>query len=131
MRYEHTWRSKALEHKGDPEWHLFWRPGQHTSSQEVTWIDFEAYEVAGRDSVRDGDLRYPKWEGSLLTSSETPTDRFAHGDLRWDGCSNIAFDEQERAMLHSCGRDHAARLGRLLDAIYDLGREHMDHWEGE
>lgn len=68
------------------------------------------FERQGADGPMDNAI-----EGS-------PTDdalAFIEGEIKWDGCSNFTFPEQERCMLHRCDRAGLLRIGQLLAAIYD------------
>ena len=47
---------------------------------------------------------------------------FAHGDVKWDGCSNWKFDAQDRSMLHFCS---FPGLGDMMDAAYRFCAEQM------
>lgn len=48
---------------------------------------------------------------------------FLHGGVKWDGCSDWHFDEQEDSMLHFCGKEEAGAIGTLLCRLYDWARE--------
>ena len=48
----------------------------------------------------------------------------ADGNLKWDGCLNILFAQR---CLHFCGPEDAPLLGRLIEAIYQLGPK-QQHW---
>lgn len=65
-----------------------------------------------------------------------PTDQiewsspFLTGDIRWDGCVNLYFDEQDNCALHFCGRKDAGRIGLLIERIYDFAETAIPHWSG-
>jgi len=48
---------------------------------------------------------------------------FASGAIKWDGCSNWKFDEQERCMLHGCTKQHLLNLGIILAECWEWTRE--------
>lgn len=56
---------------------------------------------------------------------------YLHGGIKWDGCSNLLFNENaENCCLHFCGRRDASNVGVLLGAMYDLAREMIgDEWD--
>lgn len=60
-----------------------------------------------------------------------PTDSFddaevyLSGDIKWDGCSDWHFDEEERNMLHFCSQKDAANLGALLGRLYEHARNQL------
>ena len=82
-----------------------------------TGIDFE---IAG--SVSSGDR----------TEDVEQARVFLEGGLKWDGCCNFQFPEQNECMLHTCGRHNMIEIGELLLFIYDLGKTELgDHWYPE
>lgn len=48
---------------------------------------------------------------------------FLSGSIKWDGCSNLRFDHQDRVMLHFCGKQEAMDIGILLGWLYELAAE--------
>lgn len=50
----------------------------------------------------------------------TKSTPYMSGHIKWDGCSNIQFDEQNNAMLHFCGKTDATNIGVLIARLYDL-----------
>lgn len=55
---------------------------------------------------------------------------YLHGSVKWDGCSNWHFDDQESAMLHFCDREALGNVGALLQRLYDWAGELIPHWNG-
>lgn len=55
-------------------------------------------------------------------------DKFAHGSVKWDGCSNWLFDAQERCMIHGCTRGDLTRLGEVLTRCWDWTAELCPNW---
>jgi len=53
---------------------------------------------------------------------------FLHGSIKWDGCSNLHFDEQDNVCLHFCGREEATNIGVLFDRLYDLAAKMIPSW---
>lgn len=54
---------------------------------------------------------------------------FLSGFIKWDGCSNMKFDAQEKAYLLFCGRKGAKDIGKLMEKLYDLAAEMMPEYE--
>lgn len=82
-------------------------------------IDFEVIEEFGKE--QDGSPIWGNDEGPSMepaTSWETAS-VYLSGGLKWDGCINMQFDAQDRAMLHFCGKKDAMRLGAIMERIYD------------
>lgn len=94
------------------------------------WMDLVCYEIARID---DGKMLYlikdyhhtAEWTEHLHKAQP-----FLRGSVKWDGCSNLSFSEQDDGSnLHFCGRKMAAKVGKLLDRLYDLAEEHIPHWD--
>jgi hypothetical protein len=90
------------------------------------YVDVEAYWIVG-EAAPSGALLYPR-RGALCgadrpVESIDDAERFMNGHVKWDGCSNLEFDDSAECMLHFCGKQHAVRLGALMGAIYDLAHE--------
>lgn len=103
-------------------------------------INFAAEAVPGNDgyfaNVRVWHLMGVQPDGTVLYTREPhgspePTedreeaDVYLHGHIKWDGCANLHFDEQDRVMLHFCGLRGAKAAGTLLERLYELAGEAM------
>lgn len=100
----------------DPEWHVFediWYV-VHAKIGELNncYCDFVVYEMVGLPGYGHGPV--------MAGESDTPTESFLHGYVKWDGCSNWHFDEQDRIMLHFCGVKRATDIGELFRRIYQI-----------
>jgi hypothetical protein len=102
-----------------------------TAEPHSHWCDFVIHVLLWID---DGN---PIANKKDATSSPDPaasiedSQIFLHGSIKWDGCSNWQFDEQERVMLHFCGRKNATNLGILMDRLYDWASEVIPHWDAK
>ena len=99
-------------------------------------MDFKAYscsEWEGVDGSHGIDFERIGSVDSMDRTSDIEQARvFLEGDLKWDGCCNFQFPEQNECMLHTCGRHDMAGIGELLLFIYDLGKvELAAHWYPE
>lgn len=101
--------------------------------------EWTVYEISVWDGQGNQLLR-PK--GCECPADYIPLERIAeaevylHGEIKWDGCSNWFFDEQERAMLHFCGSADAEKIGKLFCELYELTGErfrekHPSLWKRE
>lgn len=94
----------------------------------------EAPDVAGVDARRP--LFTPLWPRKGSTSSSDTVDSlsdaavFLHGQVKWDGCSNWHFDEQDRVMLHGCTRTDLSNIGRVLEWCWDQTAIWCPRWDG-
>lgn len=88
-------------------------------------VAFKVYEAC---LCGDGSLVYPD-NGDFLDSVEAAP-LFLHGEVKWDGCSNWHFDEQDRVMLHQCSRGGLEGIGKLLVTCWDMAKELMPNFQG-
>jgi hypothetical protein len=100
------------------------------------YCDFVCIECVADDGVADGVFVRPEYKkngGRCLdfVSSWQEAEAFLHGTIRWNGCADLAFDQQERVMLHFCGRSDAAKVGKLLDKLYSLSAALIPSWNAE
>lgn len=94
--------------------------------------EFEIYEIAGREE--DGKLLFNRkdWTSLPDTVEElVEAQLWAHGRVKWDGCSDWHFDEQEQGMLHFCTRDQLGDLGELLKFCWDYARDNIPTFCGD
>lgn len=99
-------------------------------------VSFRAFHVIGTTS--DGTKTFERkndadpWSNPVLGAPTEDCLVFAEGHVKWDGCSNIQFPEQNEVMLHNCNRAGLTDIGELLGAIYDACGELLgDNWRGE
>jgi hypothetical protein len=92
-------------------------------------VEFAVYDIVswGRGGV-------PLWlrRGSTAccdaTSELSKAGVYLHGEVKWDGCSNWHFDEQDRVMIHGCSREDLERLGQILTFCWDQASELCPGW---
>lgn len=84
-------------------------------------VSFTIYEIVGwSEGTVPGVFDVPEWENALdLADAEV----YLHGDVKWDGCSNWHFDEQDRCMLHGCSRGDLQNLGEVMAQCWDWAAE--------
>jgi len=100
-------------------------------------LEFEVYEVVGFEGDEDATILFSEKDnhsGGRFTSDIAIAERFADGEVRFDGCANVMFDEcQNNVMLHGCSREDMTRIGNLFDVLYDIAieamPEHRDYLE--
>jgi hypothetical protein len=68
-------------------------------------VEWEVYETLSYDEVDD-----------VITETEKG-EHFANGMVKWDGCSNWKFTEQN-CMHHQCGKDGLSAIGEILAACW-------------
>lgn len=90
--------------------------------------DYGELEAKGRPASPDRPFVYLRRGATTsgdVVDNLAEAGRWLHGEIKWDGCSNISIDAQDDCMLHFCGRSEAVAVGGLLGALYDLAHEVM------
>lgn len=122
-----TTENLAIEHLDDIGFTVAW---QLDSDHRC---DFTAYEIIC--PYIEGQQER-SWHAKGYTSSSDCVESidlaqpFVHGYVRWDGCSNWHFDEQDSIMLHFCSKDEAGNIGRLLERLYEIAAKAIPAWDG-
>lgn len=91
-------------------------------------VDYRIYRVKG---IADGiGPIYESAEDQLRAETEDIEKAYvyAHGYVKWDGCSNWHFDQQDDVMLHFCERDQLLNLGVVLQRCWDMTEGLIDSW---
>jgi hypothetical protein len=99
-------------------------PDSHTIEFTVKEITGEHIEGAG---IMPGAWLYG---ANGETSDFDAAEPFLTGFIKWDGCSNWDFHSRD-CMIHFCGRKHATSIGRLMDRLYQIASERMEHYDAE
>jgi len=94
-------------------------------------VDYVLYEIAGFTEPGNKPL-WPKKDadpGPDFVESLDDAEPYLHGSVKWDGCSNWSFDEQDRGvMLHGCGREDLVNLGEVMARCWDLTKTLCKNW---
>lgn len=75
-------------------------------------VDYQIYDICGwMEGATKGVFDVPVWDDADRLE-DAPV--YLHGFVKWDGCSNWYFDEQDRVMLHGCGISDIQRFGDIM-----------------
>jgi hypothetical protein len=101
---------------------------QEVDAYHVTYTvyDIEGYTPDGKPVWHKKDA--PSYPDFVDTLEEA--DVYLHGDVKWDGCSNWHFDEQDRCMLHGCSKKDVQRFGDVLAYCWEWTRELLPNFDG-
>lgn len=100
-----------------------WKDLGYTAVAEVHdySVAYKLYEISGE--YEDGTVCWPR-EGS--TSNMDAVDDlgaaevYFSGSVKWDGCSDWWFDEQERGvMLHACNKYNLLAIGEAMGRCWE------------
>lgn len=79
-------------------------------------LEFEVHGVE--------DAAGPTLTDGIALSDWRESESEMHGRLKWDGC--IDWRTTGEMMMHGCGPRHAVQICAVLEAVYHVGRRHMD-----
>jgi hypothetical protein len=98
-------------------------------------VEFVVYDIeAWQEGATPGVYDTPLWHKADALTHPDPVncieeaEPYLHGEVKWDGCSNWHFDEQDRVMLHGCSRDDVLRFGQVMAACWDWAAELCPAW---
>lgn len=93
------------------------------------YVDYFVYAIQG--ITLEGD---PLWKeintenSSNLTDSLEKAEIYLYGTVKYDGCSNWYFAEQDRALLHGCDKQDLENLGKILGICWDWTIHLCPNW---
>jgi hypothetical protein len=59
------------------------------------------------------------------SNGEKIYDPILEGNIKWDGCINITFDNP----IHLCGIDGVNTLNAVIHEIYHIAGENIKYWD--
>jgi hypothetical protein len=98
-------------------------------------VDYTIYEILGKTGKlgwsAPGQMLFQKagCDSTEPTEDIAEAEIFAHGSVKWDGCSNWEFDIQKDCMIHPCDRPRLERIGTILARCWDLTAELCPRWD--
>ena len=115
-------KNKIIKHYEDINFTVVASPGDYH-------VDYAIYDIVGHTLENE-----PLWQKTgevaspITVKTLAEAEIYLHGSVKWDGCSNWAFDEQDRVMIHGCSRDGVLRFGEVMARCWDLTRELCKNW---
>ena len=85
------------------------------------YCEFEVFEIISSEPTTLWSL--PGGSRTYVTDDISEAERFLHGSIKWDGCSNWHFDIQDDCMIHFCSAQDAAAIGVLFAELYRIADE--------
>ena len=94
-------------------------------------MDFRVYEFNAYDPNAKTWCLGP----NMLSMQENNTtvenaDVYLSGAIKWDGCVNWSFGEQDVAE-HYCGLDEARTFLKLWERLYEIAAREIPAWDGD
>lgn len=94
-------------------------------------VNFKVYHISGlRDGITVGWPPIGSVCGGDWTDNIDNAEVYLHGRVKWDGCSDWHFDEQDRVMLHQCDRSGLVEMGEIMAICWDLAKREIANWHG-
>lgn len=88
-------------------------------------VDYKIYDIVSSDPIC---WQAKDSNGFELVDSLDAAEVYLHGGVKWDGCSNWHFDEQDRVMLHGCSRSDVQRFGNVMALCWEWTAELCPEW---
>ena len=82
-------------------------------------VNFVIYKNFGLDT---NNIMFYENKLDELTSNLDEVLPFIKGEVRFDGCSNFEFRDQE-TMIHCCSREDLVNIGLILGECHDFAME--------
>lgn len=112
------------------EWSIGFEDAESTDRDGPYWLEWRAVECCGYDAHDPTKRYYGMLADDCRDPERAPT--YAHGSIKWDGCINMAFDEQNDCMLHFCGTKDAKRtMNELFDMLHSVSMQLMPPYRRE
>lgn len=99
-------------------------------------VEFTVYEINGFGINKStGEFDVPLWRKKDADCNAETVDTlyesepYLHGSVKWDGCSNWYFDEQDRVMLHACDRENLLAIGEIMARCWDWTKELLPNFD--
>jgi hypothetical protein len=92
-------------------------------------VNYTIYDILGEES--NGTLLFQKagCDSTEPIEDMAQAEIFAHGSVKWDGCSNWELDIQKYCMIHACSRFDLERIGCVLARCWDMTAELCLRWD--
>ena len=95
-------------------------------------VDFIVYKIKALDETIEHDC--PFYQKSEDMNGETTSvlqeaQIFLHGFVKWDGCSNWCFDQQDIAMIHCCSKEDLLNIGNVMAKCWEIAEEHCPNFD--
>lgn len=92
-------------------------------------VYFEIFNVFGTNS--DGQPLFESKHTDVSidhVSDFTQATIFLSGSIKWDGCSNWKFDEQDHVLIHGCSKEDLTRIGTIMGECWDWASKILPSW---
>ena len=100
-------------------------------SDEIYHCDFEVFKIVSGDSAEVAWQKAGEDVEPIPVEYLDEAECFLSGHVKWDGCSNWNFDEQEKVSIHFCSVQQAMNIGVLFERLYRMAKELLPNYEGD
>jgi hypothetical protein len=93
---------------------------------EEHYVNITVYEIVG--TLNDGKETKEYQRKGFPTSPDCvesieEAEVYLNGSIKWDGCSDLYLGDE--GYYHFCGKQDAAKLGKLIEYLYDKCAEYL------
>ena len=101
-----------------------------TAKVDDCMVEFKIYDIVGWvegsiSGIYDKPL-YPTFREH--TEDIDKAEVYLSGHIKWDGCSNWNFDEQDRGMIHGCTKHDLERISGVMLRCWDMTSSLCPNW---
>jgi hypothetical protein len=107
------------------------------TQKDEAYVHFDVYEIVAHSrGATDGGgydvLNWPLKGGSNAEDTDNldEAQRYLHGEVKFDGCSNWYFDEQDEVMLHFCSLKDIQAISKVMEHCWLWASELIPNWMG-
>ena len=98
------------------------------------YVEYTVFDIFGWGKGESGEYDAPIWCREVDGTWHRPfttldeAQPYLHGAVKWDGCSDWHFDEQDRCELHGCSKEDVQRFGAVMAICWDMTAELCPQW---
>ncbi len=95
-------------------------------------VDYRVFKILGHQQGNaPGVFDVPMYGNDLETRTTDieQAEAFMSGFVKWDGCSNWDFEDNERCMFHGCDEGDLLNFGRVMAECWRLTADLLPTWD--
>ena len=95
-------------------------------------MEFKVFEYTEFTGPNGHGEQYPSLRG---VSSDDDTEdiynaqSYFEGTIKWDGCCNVIYSDQNNCMLHYCGISDYRESHNMIEGLYNYASENIPSWD--
>lgn len=95
-------------------------------------IEFKVFEFQSFTGPNGAGIQFPAIGDKYgdYTEDIFNAQPYFEGTIKWDGCSNVIYSDQNNCMLHYCGVEDAERSWLMFQTLYKYAADNIPTWDG-